>query len=64
MKKLNKHYKTKNLDVVLMISKCMFVSHKCCNYASKIHFLSFDKYSCFLLSRLDSVPFPRTPVQY
>ena len=37
-----------HLDVVLISLLWIFVSHKCCNNASKIYPLCFDKYSCFL----------------
>ena len=50
-----------HLDVVLISFLWVFVSHKCCNSASRVHLLSFDKYSCFPLSLRDSVPFLRNP---
>ena len=38
-----------------------FVSHKCCNFVSNIHLLTFDKYSCLLLSLINSVTSLRNP---
>ena len=45
----------------LISSLWIFVSHKCCNCASKIHPLGFDKYSCFLPKFINSSLFPRNP---
>ena len=42
------HFNPLFFYVFLISSLWVFVSHKCCNCASKVHPLCFEKYSCFL----------------
>ena len=60
---LTPYFYVLHLDVDLISSLWISVSHKCCNCASKIHPLCFDKYSCFLPNFSNSSFFPRNPCE-
>ena len=53
------HLYVLHLDVVSIFPLRVFVYHKCCNCASKIHLPCIDRYSCFLPNLSKSSPFLR-----
>ena len=56
---LTPYFYVPHLDVDLISSLWISVSHKYCNCVSKIHPLCFDEYSGFLPNFNNSSPFPR-----